>query len=136
MNRPLVLAEWRLARLALSAAQVLVRNRIYPDAVSRAYYSILHSAKALLQSKDVSAESHAAVKRLFGLHLVKTGDLEAEWASLLAEGLDDRLAADYDSERVVSEQEARAQTQCAAAFLKHARKFLVRQGIKAGELRV
>lgn len=64
MNRSLVLAEWRLACLALRAARLLAQNRIYPDAVSRAYYAVLHAAKAALQTKDISADSHAAVRRL------------------------------------------------------------------------
>jgi uncharacterized protein (UPF0332 family) len=134
MNRALVLAEWRLARLALRAAQLLVRNRIYPDAVSRAYYAILHSAKAALQTRGVSAESHAAVKRLFGMHLIKTGDFEPEWSAALAEGLDDRLSADYDSERSVSAREARAESRRAAAFLRRVRSFLRTQGLTPTEL--
>lgn len=76
MNRTLVLAEWRLARNALRAAQLLARHGIYADAVSRAYYAVPHAAKAALQTKDISAESHAAVKRLFGLHFVKTEEFE------------------------------------------------------------
>lgn len=76
MNRTLVLAEWRLARNALRAAQLLARHGIYADAVSRANYAVPHAAKAALQTKDISAESHAAVKRLFGLHFVKTEEFE------------------------------------------------------------
>lgn len=134
MNRPLVLAEWRRARLALRAARLLVRNRIYPDAVSRAYYAVLHAAKAALQTKDISADSHAAVRRLFGMHFIKTGEFEREWSSPLAEGLDDRLAADYDSNRHVTSREARDESRRAAAFLKRVRRFLRAQGLTPAEL--
>lgn len=134
MNRTVVLAEWRLARNALRAAQLLARHRIYPDAVSRAYYAVLHAAKAALQTKDISAESHAAVRRLFGMHFIKTGEFEREWSSPLAEGLDDRLAADYDSDREFTAREARDESRRAAAFLKRVRRYLRAQGLKPADL--
>jgi hypothetical protein len=134
MNRTLVLAEWRLARNALRAAQLLARHGIYADAVSRAYYAVLHAAKAALQTKDISADSHAAVRRLFGLHFIKTGEFEREWSSPLAEGLDDRLAADYDGERQFTGREARDESRRAAAFLKRVRRFLRTQGLAPAQL--
>lgn len=72
------------------------RDGFYADAVSRAYYAILHAAKAALQLQGIAAESHAAVKRLFGLHLVQTSLIEADWGSVAGESLDLRLTADYD----------------------------------------
>jgi len=76
VNRPLVLAEWRRARESLRAAEVLIRERCYSDAVSRTYYAALHAAKAALYIQDVTAESHTAAGRMFGLHLVRSGEIE------------------------------------------------------------
>ncbi len=129
-----MLAEWRLARNALRAAQLLARHGIYADAVSRAYYAVLHAAKAALQTRNISAESHAAVKRLFGLHFVKTGEFEPEWSASLAEGFEDRLAADYDGERQFTAREARDESRRAGAFLKRVRRFLRSQGLTPAEL--
>lgn len=134
MNRTVVLAEWRLARNALRAAQLLAQHGIYADAVSRAYYAVLHAAKAALQTKDISAESHAAVRRLFGMHFIKTGEFEREWSSPLAEGLDDRLAADYDSDRKFTAREVRDESRRAAAFLKRVRRYLRAQGLAPADL--
>ena len=78
MNRELVLAEWKRARQCLRAAEILVRENCYEDAVSRAYYAVLHAAKAALEVHDVAAESHAAVRRLFGQHLIRAGEIERE----------------------------------------------------------
>ena len=97
MNRSMVVAEWQRAWQALRAAEVLVREGLFADAVSRAYYATLHAAKAALFIHDVSAESHAAVRRMFGLHLIRSGEIESLWSSNLGESLDDRLAADYDA---------------------------------------
>lgn len=74
MNRNMVVAEWNRARESLRAAQTLTRDGLYADAISRAYYAILHAAKAGLHVHDVAAESHPAVRRMFGLHLVRPGE--------------------------------------------------------------
>ncbi len=109
MNRNMIVAEWSRAREALRAAETLTRDRCYADAISRAYYAILHAAKATLHVHDIAAESHAAVRRMFGLHLVRSGEIEPEWSAYLVESLDDRLAADYDVEAVFSREEARSE---------------------------
>ena len=117
MNRLMVVAEWQRAVESLQAAEVLAREGLRADAVSRAYYAILHASKAALQVNDVAAESHAAVRRLFGQHLVRPGEIELEWSAYLAEGLDDRLGADYDATAQFSTQEAGAECDRARAFL-------------------
>jgi uncharacterized protein (UPF0332 family) len=58
MNRNLVSAEWLRAYDALQAAKNLTGDGLYADAISRAYYAILHAAKAALHVHDVAAESH------------------------------------------------------------------------------
>ena len=78
MNRNMVVAEWNRARESLRAAETLTRDGLYADAISRAYYAILHAAKAALHVHDIVAESHPAVRRMFGLHLVKAGEIETE----------------------------------------------------------
>ena len=97
MNKIMVIAEWQRAWRALRAAEVLAREGLHEDAVSRAYYATLHAAKAALFIHDVATESHAAVRRMFGLHLIRSGEIESMWSSNLGESLDDRLAADYDA---------------------------------------
>jgi uncharacterized protein (UPF0332 family) len=95
MNKTVVLAEWRRATESFGAAESCRRDGFYADSISRTYYVILHAAKAALQLRDITSESHAAVKRLFGLHLVQTGLVEAEWEAYIGIGLDARLTADY-----------------------------------------
>lgn len=69
MKRAPILAEWKRAVESLGAAESCRRDGFYADCVSRTYYAILHGAKAALLIKGVGADSHAAVKRLFGLHV-------------------------------------------------------------------
>ena len=135
MNRNMTLAEWSRAREALRAAETLTRNRCYADAISRAYYAILHAAKAALHVHDVAAESHPAVRRMFGLHLVKPGEIEPEWSAYLVESLDDRLAADYDVETVFSKNDASSECRRCREFLNRVKRYLLKNGLKEAELR-
>ena len=136
MNRGLALAEWRRARMALRAAQLLTAEDYPEDAASRAYYAILHAAKAVLFVHDIATRSHAGTRRMFGLHLVRTGQVEPEWASFLGESLDDRLAADYDSAVSVSAAEAARETRRSRRFLSRMRRYLLAHGFTQKELRV
>jgi len=135
MNRDLVLAEWARAKQSLRAAEILVREECFEDAVSRAYYATLHAAKAALLVHDVAADSHRAVKRLFGLHLIRTSRIESTWSEHLSESLDDRLSADYDSEALVSGEDAQHESRRTRAFLNRIRRYLLDNGFTPKELR-
>ena len=71
------------------------------DAVSRAYYAVLHAAKAALLTRDIVTESHAAVRRLFGRELVRTGEIERDWAKVLLREQEEREVADYEVGAVI-----------------------------------
>jgi len=136
MNRALVLAEWTRAKQSLRAAEILAREDCPEDAISRAYYATLHAAKAALLVHEVAVESHAAVKRMFGLHLIRAGEIEAQWSDHLGGSLDDRLSADYDSDAVFSNEEAQAECRQTRRFLNRIRQYLVAKGFGLKELRV
>jgi uncharacterized protein len=129
-----VIAEWQRAAHSLGAARVCLHGEFYADAVSRAYYAILHAAKAALQLQNVAAESHAAVKRLFGQYLVRPGLIEAEWSAILGQSLDLRIISDYDVERPFSAVDAREACDRAEAFLARIRTLLLAGGLTSEEL--
>ena len=135
MNRILVLAEWRRARESFRAAEVLAKQGFPTQAVSTAYYAVLHAAKAALEVYDVETRSHSAVRRMFGLHLIRSGEIEPEWASHLAESLDDRMAADYNPEVTFTTQEAQEEVRRTQEFLRRIRRYLLQSGFTESELR-
>lgn len=135
MNRPIVLAEWWRADESLRAAELLREQGLHADAVSRAYYAVLHAAKAALLTAGIEAESHAAVRRLFGFHLIRTGEFEPEWAAQIAETSDDRLAADYDVETRFSAEDATEQWRKAHDFAERVRRHLRKEGFAEADLR-
>ena len=135
MRRNLVLAERRRARQSLRAAEILTRERCYADTVARTYYAVLHAAKAALEVHDVAVDSHAAVRRLFGLHMIRTAEIEPEWAKHLGQSLDERLAADYNPEVSFSEEDARDECRQTRRFIRRIRQYLLSKEFTESALR-
>lgn len=134
MNRDVVLGEWKRAARTLSAAELLAREDYPEDAVARAYYAILHAAKAALAVHDIFAESHSAVRGMFGQHLILTGAIERQWSKQLAASLDDRLTADYDAATFFTRTEAQCECRRAQAFVGRIRRYLVTRGFTTEDL--
>jgi len=88
--------ELNRANKSLLAAKTLLENQLYEDCVSRSYYAVLHAAKAALTAEGIETESHTAVRKMFGLHLVKTGKIETDFARILTAQQEDREIGDYD----------------------------------------
>jgi len=105
------------AEKALRSATTLFAEELFEDAISRAYYAVLHAAKGALAVANVSTDSHAGVRRMFCLHLVKDGLIEDEYARILVSEQEDRELGDYDIDIVIDESRARQRTQDAAKFL-------------------
>lgn len=79
MNHENIVSEFNRSLKSLQAAQILMKEDLYEDAVSRGYYAVMHAAKAALFYHNTLAESHAALRRLFGKILVNSGHIEKEW---------------------------------------------------------
>jgi len=71
---------------------------------------------------------------MFGLHLIRSGEIEPEWSSNLGESLDDRLAADYDASASFSSAEVSQECQRTRAFLNHIHHYLLAKGVTDNEL--
>lgn len=99
-------AEWKKAGETLKAAEVLLQQRFPSDAVTRAYYAAFHAATALLLTEGLEASSHQALGRLFSLHFVKSGKLDARYSRILSMAQKYREEADYTSEYVFTETDA------------------------------
>ncbi len=129
MRKAQIQAEWRRSLKAQGAADLLLEAGFYEDAVSRAYYAVLHAAKAALLARNIITESHTSVRRLFGKELVQQGLLEKEWALILAHEQDERASADYDVELTFSQEVAGQRVNDARRFLERIRSFLQAEGL-------
>lgn len=112
------------AKKALLAAKTLLENQLYEDCVSRAYYSVLHAAKAALANEGAEPQSHHAVRRMFGLHLVKTGKIEKDFARILTAEQEDREISDYDIHIEIEQDTAQKRVADADKFVKRMEEYL------------
>lgn len=116
--------ELTRAKKALLAAKTLLENQLYEDCVSRAYYAVMHAAKAALAIEDVEPQSHHAVRRMFGLYLVKTGKIEREFARILTAEQEDREIGDYDIHIEIEQDTALKRVHNAEKFVERIEKYL------------
>ena len=117
-------AEMGRARKSLRAARLLCDDGLLEDAISRSYYAVLHAAKAALPAHDIVAESHAAVRRLFGRELIAPGRLDREWAAVLAHEQDQRIMADYDAQAHWEPANAGELVESAARFVDRGGRYI------------
>ena len=124
MSEELALAEWRRAQESLGAAWLCQGGGFYADAISRAYYAVLHAAKAALQLYDIDARTHEGVKDVFGESIAVAGLIERHWSREINSLGVLRRAADYNVTRNFSEPDARLACERAEAFVNRIRALL------------
>lgn len=108
----------------LDAAQILLQNEKYEGVVNRAYYSIFHSAKALLSTEGISPKTHRGLIRKFGEKFVKTGDIPQEYAAILSKAESLRETADYGLMTEIGFEDAKSIVEGAEKFLKMAEEHI------------
>jgi len=80
---------------SLEAARLLIDNKYYSDAVSRAYYAMFYAATALLHSEGIAVSKHSAVIAQVGQHFAKTGKIAVHHHKALIDAFDERQSVDY-----------------------------------------
>jgi uncharacterized protein (UPF0332 family) len=81
---------------AIRVANLLFENGFVRDGVSKLYYSLLYSIRALLLTEGFEPKSHEGALRLFGLHFVKPGAFEAKDSHVFSKLMKFREEADYN----------------------------------------
>ena len=112
------------SKKAIRAAEIMLREDQYDVSVSRAYYSMLYTAKALLVEEDFRFKKHTAVHSAYSRHFSKTGLLDKKFHRQMLNAFDQRLEADYDDIPSISVEEVHAIIKQAKEFLAAAQKFL------------
>lgn len=112
------------AESKLKSAKILFENRCFNDAISRAYYSMHYSARALLSLKSIIPKTHKGVIRQFGLEFVKQGLIEEYHAKALSVAQESRERADYGIEHRFTQDETASIIQSAEAFLERVRQVM------------
>jgi uncharacterized protein (UPF0332 family) len=88
--------EMERATEARKAAELLFKNDFIKDAVSKLYYFLLYSMRALLLTRGLEPKSHEGALRLFGFHFVKEGLFITEDSHVFSKLMKFREEADYN----------------------------------------
>lgn len=112
---------------ASSSAALLLDDGDINGACNRAYYAMFDAARAALLASGAPADpnvvrTHNGVIAAFGLHLVKTGQVQPEWGRTLNRAQEIRQVADYTGDSVDME--------LATCVVEQSRLFI--QAIQAG----
>ncbi len=113
------LSKYRLekAKEHLKSAEDLLKNGHLRDSISRAYYAIFTTARAILALKELDSKKHSGVIALFNQHLVKTGILSVSASKIIQEAKSYREKADYEDFFIISQEEAKKQFENAISFI-------------------
>lgn len=134
MSAELAKRHWKWATNALNAANRDATSRDPQNAVSRAYYAMMHAANAVLAMKGLQAKTHKGTQALFNEHVVRPGEVDKQRGRDLVNSQQRRTSADYDVAKDVSESQAHEQCTRATMFLTEIRAHLRNAGLQEGEL--
>ena len=82
---------------ALEAARHLLADRLYEDAVSRAYYAMFHAARAILFTKGIITKTHSGAITNFGIEIAEKGIVDKEYGRILNRAFNLRQKSDYET---------------------------------------
>jgi uncharacterized protein (UPF0332 family) len=89
----------------------------------------LHATKAALLVHGIDVKRHASAKRLFGQLPVQKGEIEKEWAEILAHEQIQRDIADYIVSSEIEKEDAEVMVRDARNFSKRIKIYLEQKGV-------
>jgi len=114
------------ARDSVRGAELLARDGLYDFAVSRAYYTMLYAAEALLLGEGLRFSSHGAVISAFGLHFAKPEVAARHFHHYLIDAQDSRVQGDYDIHSTQTADDAALAINHAYEFIQLAERLLAK----------
>ena len=101
------LIRYRIQRAKETVSEVpaLIELSYYNTAVNRIYYACYYAIIALLLKHQITTQTHAGVRQMFGLHFIKTGLISSELGKFYNDIFDKRQIGDYDDFVVVNEED-------------------------------
>ncbi len=108
----------------LGHAEVIFAQKLYDDAVSRAYYAVFHASKALLISRNLDARSHSGVATLLNQHFIRSQELDVRFGKIFTYSKELREGGDYDTVYEASQEDAEVVLADARIFLSEVERLI------------
>ncbi|MEN0051470.1 MAG: HEPN domain-containing protein [Bacteroidota bacterium] len=121
--------EERINRILIEAdtvykdAELLLENERYESSVNRSYYSVFHSAQALLHSKNIFAKTHSGTRRKFSEIFIKSELLPLECNEWFIKLESSRMISDYSYDNEVSPKIAKLAIEYAQKFIAQTKSY-------------
>ena len=124
MNNETIELFIRKAKIFMKSAQELIKINDFESAVSRAYYAMFNSLKALLLTKNISPKSHTGTISLFGRYFLKSGIFPKEMSTQIRNMFTKRQIGDYEVDIEISKKEAEISIDIAKEFIEKISHYL------------
>lgn len=108
----------------IKVAEDLAKLNYWEDVISRSYYSMFHSATAILLNINIQRSSHHALIAAFGEHIAKIGLMDKKYHRYLLDAFSARSESDYLPIPDSTKEEAFSMIDKAKEFLKAAKEYL------------
>lgn len=92
------LVTYRMDRAdeTIREAEVMLREMFFNAAINRLYYACYYATVALLLKSQISANTHAGVKTMLGLHFISKGIIPQKFGKMFQILFDLRHSSDYE----------------------------------------
>lgn len=112
------------AKERLSSARILLDNGNYKDSISRSYYAMFTSVRALLALEGVDYSKHAGLIAHFQKEYIKTEKFEKKYSKYISQAFQIRNNVDYVDFYIVSKADAEEQYTRAVEFYNETNNYL------------
>ena len=131
MDKEKSLAGYRFAEAkeTLASAKLCLENKLYKDAINRAYYVVFYAIKSILALEQVDFKRHKDAVGYFNKHYVATEIFSKELGKKIGRLKRKREASDYDDFYVAAPDEAKDQVEVAREVLDQVGEYLKEKNI-------
>ena len=118
--------DYKLSRAedALKGASVLIKEKLWLDALSKIYYAAFYIVSALLINMQLNPKTHGGAKALFHKEFVLTGIIDKEFGRLYDTLLAKRFEADYEDFAIIDDDDVPKYLESVKVFFDKARIIL------------
>ena len=118
--------DYKLSRAedALKGASVLIKEKLWVDALSKIYYAAFYIVSALLINMQLNPKTHGGAKALFHKEFVLTGIIDKEFGRLYDTLLAKRFEADYEDFAIIDDDDVPKYLESVKVFFDKARIIL------------
>ena len=113
------------AKEKLESAKLLLEYGKLKDSVSRSYYAMFTSVRALLARDGVDFSKHVGVISYFQKEYIKTGRLDVKYSKYISQAFQIRNNTDYADFYIVSKSDAEEQYEKAEDFYQMIKNYLL-----------